>query len=135
MPLHETQCSECFEKSRLKKDFLTLTFGPRSLKRLNTCFKHCECSVNDSFITVERSSMHVRTKFRSANEFFIHFQKMFEEFFDPMSEKLRLLPDDNDQFYIDLNVYTPSFLKYQDIICSCESTQGNPIILKKRILL
>lgn len=58
-----------------------------------------------------------------------------DDFFDPMSDKLRLLPNDNDQFFLDLNVYTPSFLKYQDIICSCESTQGNPIILKKRILL
>jgi len=59
-----------------------------------------------------------------------------DEYFDPYSAKLRVLPrDQNWLYYLDLNVYTPSFLKYQHIICSCESSQGNDVILKKEIVL
>ncbi len=56
-----------------------------------------------------------------------------DTFLDPMNKKVELLMDDNGKFYVDTEVYTPSYLKYQDIICSCESSQGNPLILKTRI--
>lgn len=58
-----------------------------------------------------------------------------DSFFDPLSRDLRIMPEANGQYIVDLDVYTPSFLQYQDIICSCESTQGNPIVLKRRIQL
>jgi hypothetical protein len=37
------------------------------------------------------------------------------------------------QFMIDLSVFTPSYLAIQDVICECTTSQGNPLILKKRI--
>jgi len=56
-----------------------------------------------------------------------------EQFFNALDEDLELLLQDGDDFFIDLNIYTPSYLKYQDIICVCKSTQGNPMILKEGI--
>lgn len=56
-----------------------------------------------------------------------------DRFFDPVSDKLEALMDEDRRFYVNTDVFTPSFLKYQDIICSCKSSQGNPIILKTRL--
>ncbi len=55
-------------------------------------------------------------------------------FFDEESVDTRLSSEDG-QFTIELNQYTPSYLKYQDLVCRCKSSQGNPIILSKRIVL
>lgn len=60
--------------------------------------------------------------------------KLIEDtYFDFRDENIDLLPMSEGKYFIDTNVYTPSYLKYQDIICSCESSQGNPIVLKKRL--
>ncbi|MEQ8626823.1 hypothetical protein [Ekhidna sp.] len=62
-------------------------------------------------------------------------QLVDDNFLDPVNEDVRLLMENDNQFFVDTKVYTPSYLKYQDIICHCESSQGNPIILKTRISL
>lgn len=60
--------------------------------------------------------------------------KLIEDtFFDPIDQNIKLLTKKNDLYFVDTKVYTPSYLEYQDIICSCESSQGNPIILKTRL--
>jgi hypothetical protein len=51
----------------------------------------------------------------------------------PGFEALTLLPSDNNTVVIDLNQYTPSYLAVQDIICSCKTSQGNPLIVTKRL--
>lgn len=56
-----------------------------------------------------------------------------DQFFNALDQNVRLLLAENDRYYVDTNVHTPSYLKYQDIICSCESKQGNPIILRERL--
>jgi antitoxin component YwqK of YwqJK toxin-antitoxin module len=56
-----------------------------------------------------------------------------DQFFDPIDSDVQLLTSEDSQFYIDLNTFNTSYLKYQDIICSCETRQGNPLILKQRI--
>ncbi|WP_420318458.1 toxin-antitoxin system YwqK family antitoxin [Ekhidna sp.] len=56
-----------------------------------------------------------------------------DKFLDPVDQNIKLLMYSNGHFFIDTEVYTPSYLKYKDIICSCESTQGNPIIIKSRL--
>jgi antitoxin component YwqK of YwqJK toxin-antitoxin module len=55
-------------------------------------------------------------------------------FFNPRDKNVKLLTKENGLYFIDTNVYTPSYLKYQDIICSCKSTQGNPTILKAKLV-
>lgn len=55
------------------------------------------------------------------------------QFFDPKDSDLRGLDVDGDDFFVDLNTYTPSYLQYQDLICECKSSQGNPLILNQRI--
>lgn len=67
-------------------------------------------------------------------DFFIG--KLIEDkYFFYLDENITRLESDKGRLSLDLNVYTPSYLKHQDIICSCESSQGNPVILKKRIQL
>lgn len=56
-----------------------------------------------------------------------------DQFFDALHPDVKLLMKDDATYVVDLNVHTPSYLKYQDIICHCESKQGNPIIMKTRI--
>ncbi|WP_421765008.1 toxin-antitoxin system YwqK family antitoxin [Ekhidna sp.] len=56
-----------------------------------------------------------------------------DQFFNPLDENVRLLLAEEDKYYVDTQIHTPSYLKYQDIICACESKQGNPIILKERL--
>ncbi|MEQ9467198.1 MAG: hypothetical protein RLN88_07275 [Ekhidna sp.] len=55
------------------------------------------------------------------------------QFFDPVNENIRLLTMSQGKYFINIEMYTPSYLKYQDVICSCESSQRNTIILKKRL--
>ncbi|MEQ9404563.1 MAG: hypothetical protein RIM99_13300 [Cyclobacteriaceae bacterium] len=54
-------------------------------------------------------------------------------FLDELSDTIRMLPEIDNQYVADLNIFTPSFLKYQDIICSCKTTQGNLLILRESI--
>lgn len=56
-----------------------------------------------------------------------------DQFFDPVSSEVKALMDEDNRYYVNIDVYTPSYLKYQDIICSCQSTQGNPMVLKTRL--
>ncbi|MEP2950229.1 MAG: hypothetical protein ABJO91_09455 [Ekhidna sp.] len=56
-----------------------------------------------------------------------------DQFFDAVHPDIKLLPKENGSYFVDLSVYTPSFLKYQDVVCHCESSQGNPIIMKKKL--
>ena len=56
-----------------------------------------------------------------------------DTYLDPISEDVKVLMDSDNNYYVDTNVYTSSYLKYQDIICSCESSQGNQYILKTRL--
>lgn len=61
--------------------------------------------------------------------------KLIEDsFFNPSDKNLKLLPHENGVYFINTEVYTPSYLKYQDIICSCKSTQRNPIVIKTRLI-
>ncbi|WP_370086480.1 toxin-antitoxin system YwqK family antitoxin [Ekhidna sp.] len=56
-----------------------------------------------------------------------------DTFLNPVDKNIKSLMREGDRYYVDTEVHTPSYLKYQDIICSCESSQGNPIILKSRL--
>ena len=56
-----------------------------------------------------------------------------DKFLDPMSEDIQIMMEKDQRYYIDLRVFTPSYLKYQDIICECTSTQGNSIILRTNV--
>ncbi|WP_462248618.1 toxin-antitoxin system YwqK family antitoxin [Ekhidna sp.] len=60
--------------------------------------------------------------------------KLIEDnFFDPLHPDVKLLTKEDATYVVDLNLYTPSYLKYQDIICECDSKQGNTIIMKTRL--
>ena len=65
-------------------------------------------------------------------EFFIG-KLIDDEFFNAAHPDIRRLPKKDGSYFIDIDVYTPSYLKYQDIICHCKSKQGNPLILKTRL--
>ncbi len=55
------------------------------------------------------------------------------QYFNKADRELKRLPVEGDDHYVDLEVFTPSYLQYQDIICSCKSSQGNPMILVAEI--
>lgn len=52
-------------------------------------------------------------------------------FFDDTSNDLEEFFPMNGLITVDLNVYTRSYLAMQNLICSCKSTQGNPLILSR----
>ncbi len=56
-----------------------------------------------------------------------------DSFFNAIHPDVTVLPEQAGSFFVDTNHFTPSYLKYQDIICHCESKQGNPVILKTRL--
>lgn len=56
-----------------------------------------------------------------------------DQFFDALDNGIQLLPNEGTKFYIDLNKFNTSYLKYQNIICFCKTKKGNPLILKRRI--
>lgn len=56
-----------------------------------------------------------------------------DNFFNAIHPDVELLPKSNGIYYVDTEIYTPSYLKFQDIICHCESKQGNPIIMKMKL--
>jgi len=51
------------------------------------------------------------------------------------TENLDVFVPDQGEFRLNLVVYTPSYLAVQDVICTCETSQGNPLIIRKRIVL
>lgn len=55
------------------------------------------------------------------------------QFFDEISAQIKILPEQGGVSSIDLNVFTPSYLQYQDIICHCKSSQAHPVILVTHI--
>lgn len=56
-----------------------------------------------------------------------------DEFFNALHPDVKLLTKVDGSYFVDIDVHTPSYLKYQDVICHCESKQGNPIIMKARL--
>ncbi len=56
-----------------------------------------------------------------------------DQYFNAVHPDVKLLTRKDGVYFVDIDVYTPSFLRYQDIICHCESKQGNPIIMKTRL--
>ncbi len=58
-----------------------------------------------------------------------------DSYFPKNGEGLHPVFRSDFEFKIDLNVYTPSYLAMQDIICFCKTSQGNPLVLKKRVKL
>lgn len=57
------------------------------------------------------------------------------QYFNEYDKDLQPIYREKGNFRIDLRVYNPSYLALQDVICSCKTSQGNPLILKKRIKL
>jgi len=51
------------------------------------------------------------------------------------TENLDVFVPDQGEFRLNLDVYTPSYLAVQDIICTCETSQGNPLVIRERIVL
>jgi antitoxin component YwqK of YwqJK toxin-antitoxin module len=43
---------------------------------------------------------------------------------------IEILPMRNESFVLNLEVFTPSYLRFQDIICECKSKLGNPYVLR-----
>lgn len=56
-----------------------------------------------------------------------------DTYLNPQDENIKPLPFRKGEEVIDLSVYTPSYLQYQDIICECTSSQNNPLIMKVRL--
>lgn len=56
------------------------------------------------------------------------------KFFDENEDLDEVFPTDG-VFQISLDTYSPSFLEVQDLICSCKSSQGNPLIIKSKLKL
>jgi len=48
---------------------------------------------------------------------------------------MEIILGSNGEYLINLEVYTPSYLALQDVICFCKTTQGNPLVIRERILL
>ncbi|WP_436517005.1 toxin-antitoxin system YwqK family antitoxin [Ekhidna sp. To15] len=56
-----------------------------------------------------------------------------DQFFNAVHPDVKLLAEEDGEYFVDIDIHTPSYLRYQDIICHCESKQGNPIIMKTRL--
>lgn len=79
--------------------------------------------------------LYLSTKTPCKNSKFFIGKLLEDKYLDELDENVQLLPEISGEFYVDLGVYTPSYLKYQDIICSCKSKQGNPVVMKRRLNL
>ncbi len=88
---------------------------------------------NSIVIKRENNIIYLETALKCKNAKFYIGKLIDDQFFDPIDKNIQLLPNSGSQFLVDLNTFSPSYLKYQDIICSCKTTQGNPQILKLRI--
>ncbi len=58
--------------------------------------------------------------------------ELLDGFFDK-SLDFETISQVNGRFEIDLNVYSKSYIEMQEVICKCKSSQGNPLIIKKRL--
>ncbi|MEO1255527.1 MAG: hypothetical protein AAFY41_11705 [Bacteroidota bacterium] len=81
----------------------------------------------------DRSRIWLDTSVSCKNTVFYIGKLVDDVFFDPLDNNVKQLMDDNGVFFIDTEVYTRSYLKYQDIICSCKTSQGNPLIIKTKV--
>ncbi|MEP1033080.1 hypothetical protein [Ekhidna sp.] len=90
---------------------------------------------NDNKILATKAGNRIKlSTSKACKESKFYIGKLIDEtFFNVMHPDLKSLPKSDGSYFIDTNMYTPSYLKYQDIICHCESKQGNPIILKTRL--
>ncbi len=88
----------------------------------------------NSIVTSKRGNTIRLSTAEDCKESKFYIGKLIEDnFFDALHPDVKLLTKDDATYVVDLNVHTPSYLKYQDVICHCESKQGNPIILKSRL--
>lgn len=88
---------------------------------------------NEIVIKKQGSTFTVSTS-KKCKDFRFYIGKLIDDsFFNALHPDVKLLPKQDGSYFVDTNVYTPSYLEYQDIICHCESKQGNPIILKTRL--
>ena len=81
----------------------------------------------------EKSRLYVSTTAPCRDQEFYLGKLLDDKFFDEEDRELKRLRVEGSNFYVDLDVFTPSYLQYQDIICSCKSSQGNPLILRAQI--
>lgn len=79
------------------------------------------------------SNIYLSTSKRCRNAEFYLGRLIEDQFYDELSQDLRLLPKTDGTYYIDLRMFTPSYLDLQDIVCLCKSSQSNTLVLKKRI--
>lgn len=86
-------------------------------------------------LTYERFGGTLRISVATENckspEFFLG--KMADDAPFPDIDQLTYLKPTGNEAVIDLSVYTPSYLTLQQLICTCKSSQGNPLVLKKSI--
>ncbi len=61
--------------------------------------------------------------------------KLDQDRYLPAYADLEPIGGADSQFIIDLSVFTPSYLAHQDVICECTTSQGNQLILNRRITL
>jgi len=81
----------------------------------------------------EKNRLYVSTNQPCREQKFYLGKLIDDQFFSASSGDMTALGVDGDDSFIDMDVYTPSYLKYQDVICKCKSSQGNPLILNQRI--
>ncbi len=81
----------------------------------------------------EQNRLYVTTSVPCRDQEFYLGKLIDDQFYDEEDRELKRLRVDGNDFYVDLDIFNPSYLQYRDIICSCKSSQGNPMILKARI--
>ncbi len=81
----------------------------------------------------EQNKLYVSTTIPCRDQDFFIGKLIEEKFFDDENKELKRLQVDGNDYYIDLDIFNPSYLQFQQIICSCKSSQGNPLILTAQI--
>ncbi len=81
----------------------------------------------------ERNRLYVSSSIPCRDQEFFLGKLVEDKFFDEEDRELKRLKTEGSDSYIDLDVFAPSYLQFQDIICVCKSSQGNPMILKAQI--
>ncbi len=57
------------------------------------------------------------------------------QFLNDRDRYLKPIPPKDGKVFLNLKEFTPSFLKMQDVICSCKTKQGNPLVQRRRIVV
>ncbi|MEP5611300.1 MAG: hypothetical protein ABJP45_03580 [Cyclobacteriaceae bacterium] len=81
----------------------------------------------------EKNRLYVSTSNPCREQKFYVGKLIDDRFFSESEGDMIALEMDGNDSFIDMNVYTPSYLNYRNLICKCESSQGNPQILNQRI--